>query len=383
MPNLIKGSSILIVDDIAQNLEVLGNTLKNSDFHIAIAINGEQALRIAEAKLPDLILLDVTMPGINGYEVSRRLKANPATEKIPIIFITAKNRPEEIIEGFQAGCVDYITKPFNQQELLARVFTHLELKKSREDIELRKEVESKLREAKNNAEEISRLKSSIINNLSHEFRTPLISVIGFAQILSDSVEDQDYSDMAGNILQAGRRLLITLNSILALSELEAGKIKASGEVCDLNDAALQISYLLKADAEVKNLSFDILPSQDASLCLVDRTLFDQVLIYVLDNAIKYTETGGITLQVSTESDIHNNAWAKLTVSDTGIGIRESDQKKIFEEFRQVSEGYTREFEGTGLGLTIAKKMMHLMNGRISVKSTPGKGSVFTLLLPAP
>ncbi|MGE5680359.1 MAG: response regulator, partial [Bacillota bacterium] len=193
--DIISNSVILVVDDVPQNLEVLGTLLRGRGFKVAFASDGEQAIKSATAKVPDLILLDVSMPGMDGFEVCRILKETPETFHIPVIFLTAKSETEEVVKGFDCGGVDYIIKPFKPAELISRVTTHLELKKSREDIALRKVVEQKLKAAKEKAEELSRLKSSLLNNMSHEFRTPLISIIGYSQMMFDEIEDSEQKKM--------------------------------------------------------------------------------------------------------------------------------------------------------------------------------------------
>ncbi|MEI7812556.1 MAG: hybrid sensor histidine kinase/response regulator [Ignavibacteria bacterium] len=376
-----KGSVILIVDDISENLEILGTVLRERNFQVAFASDGNQAIKSALSISPDLILLDISMPGIDGYHTCEKLKSSEATRHIPVIFLTARTAHEDIVKGFEMGGVDYITKPFNSTELIARVVTHLDLKKSKEDIELRKIVEEQLSNAKTKAEELSRFKSSLLGNLSHEFRTPLIGIIGFAQMLNDWATDPEFLMMIDSIYNSGKRLLSTLNSILDLSELEAGNLKANINEFNLSDIVQSVARLFKTDALRKQLSLIIEITDVGIIGLIDKALFDQVLIYVIDNAIKYTETGSITIKVKKETDMQDNSWGVISITDTGTGIPAGARELIFEEFRQASEGFTREFDGIGLGLTIAKKMLSLMNGKIELNSELGKGTDIKITIP--
>ncbi|MEI7811592.1 MAG: hybrid sensor histidine kinase/response regulator [Ignavibacteria bacterium] len=380
--DLIKDSVILIADDIPENLEVLGNILKKNEFQVAIAVNGNQTIKVATTKLPDLILLDIAMPDIDGYQVCKILKGLPETRHIPIIFLTSKVDSADIIKGFEVGCVDYITKPFNHEELLARVFTHLELKKTKEDIILRKAIEAELREAKAKAEELNQFKSSLLGNMSHEFRTPLIGIIGYSQFLSEELQNEEHFHLVEAINQSGIRLLTTLNSLLRFSELEAGKLQATLIEKDLNKVTENILGYFATEAHEKNISLRFMVGEPVLHCLLDSTLFDQALIYIIDNAIKFTNEGSVSIETGKFVDEENRYWGKVSVIDTGIGIDLDNQDRIFEEFRQASEGTTRKFEGTGLGLTLAKKMIALMNGKINVSSKVGTGTTFTILLPA-
>lgn len=244
------------------------------------------------------------------------------------------------------------------------------------DISDRKKYEAGLKSAVEKAEEMNRIKSNFLANMSHELRTPMTGILGFADILSKTLEDPEQKEMAEVIFKGGKRLTSTLNMILDLSKIEAEKIEVDLKPSSLSGIIAESIKLFEVTAKEKNLnlSYEI---RDEIISLVDARLLDQVLSNLIKNAVIYTEKGSIN--VSLENKVIDNCeYAEISISDTGIGIPEKSLDVIFEPFRQVSEGWTRSFEGTGLGLTISKKFVELMNGNISVMSTVGKGTTFIL-----
>lgn len=250
----------------------------------------------------------------------------------------------------------------------------------KEDITEKKEMEFELKRALDSAEEASRLKSTLLSNMSHELRTPLTGIIGFASLLRDELNNAEHVDIVDKILKSGKRLLVTLNSILNLSEIESGTFPIN--ITEFNLASYTKYFLTNYDktAAEKSLSFNI-EIQDEEICAVgDENLYKQILLHIVDNAFKFTPAGSVRIVVTSNQD-SNNLQAVVKVIDTGIGIAKEDQTKIFREFRQLSEGIRRNFEGSGLGLAVAKKMAKLMNGDITVESELGKGSTFSIILP--
>lgn len=251
----------------------------------------------------------------------------------------------------------------------------------KEDITEKKEMEFELKRALDSAEEASRLKSTLLSNMSHELRTPLTGIIGFASLLRDELTNAEHIDIVDKILKSGKRLLITLNSILNLSEIESGTFPIN--INEFNLASYTKYFLTNYDktAAEKSLSFNV-EILDSEICAVgDENLYKQILLHLVDNAIKFTPRGSVKVIVTSSVDSSNNYSAIVKVVDTGIGIAKEDQLKIFKEFRQLSEGIRRNFEGSGLGLAVAKKMAKLMNGDITVESELGIGSTFTIILP--
>lgn len=234
--------------------------------------------------------------------------------------------------------------------------------------------------AKEAAESMSKLKSNFLANMSHELRTPLIAILGYTEILSDEVDDKDWLDMVETIMQSGKRLLETLNLILDLSKIEADKIQINKVELNFADEINQTINLLKPFADRKNLYLKSFIPENAITINADKRLLQSVITNLINNGIKYTNKGGVTVSLET-FEKNESLCTALIVSDTGIGIAEEDQSVVFDEFRQVSEGYNRSFEGAGLGLTITKKFVEKMGGTITLESTPGNGSVFTVVFP--
>lgn len=248
------------------------------------------------------------------------------------------------------------------------------------DISLIKKTEQTLIDAKNRAEEMNRLKSNFLANMSHELRTPLISILGFAEILIDSSEDSSIQESSKNILYGGRRLLETLNVILQFSRIEAEKVVLTVELFDVVSSIRGITEKYKIFAQQKNIKLFFENEADECFAETDKVLFEEILSQILNNAIKFTNEGKVIV-VLKKDEADFAKYFTIEISDSGIGIAPENCKIIFDEFRQVSEGVTRGYEGLGLGLTIVKKYTSLLKGSIEVHSELGVGSTFTLHFP--
>ena len=248
------------------------------------------------------------------------------------------------------------------------------------DITETKILESELKEAKEKAEYAARLKNNFFTNISHELRTPLVGILGFAEILRNEINQPELSDMAEMIFTSGKRLMETLNSVLDLSKLEANKLELNLTEINLNNFLDENLKFFQSLIAKKGLVLTVKSLDQNIFVLADEQLLYQILNNLIGNAIKYTEKGTITVEVKIVNKNYID-YASLSVIDTGIGIKKENLKTIFEEFRQVSEGLSRQFEGTGLGLTITKKFIELMSGEINVESKFGKGSTFIVLFP--
>jgi PAS domain S-box-containing protein len=248
------------------------------------------------------------------------------------------------------------------------------------DVTIRKNTETQLREAKEKAEEMSKLKSNFLANMSHEIRTPLVGILGFAELLKEKLTEKQNLEMADRILISANRLMDTLNLLLDLSRIEARKVDLNLQPYRIPELVESQVLLFEAVAERKNLFLNTEIKDQNLLASVDEQIFRQIINNLINNALKYTYTGGVTVIVdSIEED--SKPFVEIKVRDTGIGIPEDSLGLIFQEFRQVSEGFNRHFEGTGLGLTITKNFVETMNGKINVMSTVGSGSTFTILFP--
>ena len=245
------------------------------------------------------------------------------------------------------------------------------------DISERKNYENSLITAKEKAEEMNRMKSNFLNNMSHEIRTPMVAILGYAQLVLSEIEAPDQQEMMKGIVNSSRRLMETINSILDLSRIESGKVELEYKKINLVTETKEIIERLSILAEQKGLYLKFSTREDLIFSSLDVNLYDQIVENLIGNAIKYTEKGGIIVEV-TKLFVNGENWSVLNVIDTGIGIPHESLEIIFEEFRQVSEGIGRRFEGSGLGLTITKKYVDMMNGKISVESRFGRGSVFSV-----
>lgn len=396
--------NILIVDDNPINLEVLSESLTQKGFQVAVAVDGLSALEQVQYHLPALILLDIMMPEIDGFETCRRLKNNPTSADIPIIFMTALADTENKLRGFSLGAVDYITKPFHQEEVLARVKMQLKLhnltkileeqnQRLKTEIEQREITESLLKEAKKKADQANKAKSEFLANMSHEVRTPLNGILGYAQILQMSKNLTEKEHKGINIIQqCGSHLLTLINDILDLSKIEAQRMDLYPTSFHFPSFLQGVAEIFSIRAEQKKISFIYqLDPELPNGIHADEKRLRQVLINLLGNSIKFTEHGAVTLRVKAtksnkaESNPNHqqpNVTINFQVEDTGVGISPDKLDKIFLPFEQAGDGKTQA-EGTGLGLAITRNILALMNTRIQVTSQVGKGSIFSFDLEIP
>jgi PAS domain S-box-containing protein len=248
------------------------------------------------------------------------------------------------------------------------------------DISDRKKAENELIEAKEKAEEMSRLKSNFLSNMSHELRTPLVGILGFAEILEDEITNEVHKEMINKITQGAGRLSLTLNQILDLSKIETNTSSIEWAVIDLSLVISEVIKIYSIAALKNHLLIKSSFAQPELLIWGDEKMVFSIFNNLINNAVKYSSAGEISINSFVETD-ESGKFIIVKVADTGIGIPEDKLEIIFEEFRQVSEGLSRGYEGTGLGLTICKKFINLLNGSISVESEQGKGSTFTVRFP--
>jgi two-component system, sensor histidine kinase len=360
-------SKILIVDDVQLNLDLMKDILSEKGYQIATAINGKSAIAKVKAHKFDLILLDVILPDIDGFEVCSHIKSNLQTQDIPIIFLTAKKEKDSIIQGFNLGAVDYIPKPFSKEELLARVNLHLTLRKYQNELIHSKEM----------AEASAKAKAIFLANISHEIRTPMNGIIGMIDILKRTpltAEQLEYIDIIGI---SGENLLMIINDVLDFSKIEAGQITFEHIRFNLCDEINEVIKILRYKAIQKNLdlSFEVAPDVPP-LLIGDPLRLKQVLINLCNNSIKFTEQGYVQVSVKLVDSNECAVRLQFDVKDTGIGISPENQLKLFKSFSQADVSTTRKFGGTGLGLAISKNLVHLMGGEIGIISSEGKGAIF-------
>jgi two-component system sensor histidine kinase/response regulator len=390
---------VLVVDDIEKNLQLIGNLLQDKGVNILLANNGTKALSAAQKKIPDLILLDIAMPEMDGYEVCKRLKENEATSKIPIIFLTAKNETEDIVKGFAYGAVDYITKPFNKDELISRVFTHLELKKSRDIIseqnhrltaqnvrilEHTQQVEQlnqKLNKQNQELKEANATKDKFFSIVSHDLRSPFSSIISFTDLLIQSIDEfnkEKLQDFAIHLKESTENTYKLLENLLNWARAQRGKLTFNPEKIDLYTLVNENIKLLDTIAKEKNLYLSASNFEEVYV-IADADMINTVIRNLFSNAIKFTKQGG-AIQAKCEYLPEDDLIA-VSISDNGIGMDDETLNKLFDLSEHHTTRGTNNEPGTGLGLILCKEFIELNSGTIQVKSEQGKGSSFTFTLP--
>lgn len=504
--------TILLVDDKPENLFALEKLLQKDGRKFLKATSGKAALKLAYNNDIALILLDVQMPEMNGFEVANVLKSNPKTSGISIVFVTAISKEEKyVLKGYEQGAIDYLFKPLDVEVTKAKVSTYLrlyqqqkeleeknvilenlaslvdnsmditcifhvksfrivevnntfenilgykpetvigtslieyfnqedlietkkivkeELKRKSEifvfenrvkcadgiekwmrwkiiikngkcfanasDITIRKQTERKLSEnltylvkmnkelaeAKRLAEESVKVKQDFMANMSHEIRTPMNAIIGFTNLLLNSELTEEQKKFLTNIKDSGENLIVIINDILDFSKIEAGKLTIEKSEFDLDKLLEILIEMFKPKAEEKGL--DLILEKEASLprlFLGDSVRINQVLMNLISNSLKFTSEGFVKVSLSFRSQEGKDMDIAFSVSDTGIGISKEKQESIFESFTQEKSDTTRKYGGTGLGLTIVKKLVTLMGGTVTLESVPGEGSIFKFNLP--
>jgi two-component system sensor histidine kinase/response regulator len=360
---------VLVVDDVLNNVQIVGSILGAAGYQVVPATNGEQALRYARDPAPDLILLDVMMPDMDGFEVCRRLKSSPETSGIPIIFLTAVVDSEQVVKGLEMGAVDYVAKPFNRAELLARVRTHLELKFSRETLQ---RTTCKLRELNNE-------KSEFLGIVAHDLKSPISNFIGLADLMLGNPEpdQKERRDICEAILRESRRLLQLVENLLNIDALERGEIKLNLEAFDLAESAQNVGLSLNARAAAKSQTITLEKAASCGRTYADPLVTFQVLDNLVSNALKFSPAGtSVRLKIS-----ENDGAVVCEVQDEGPGLSAADHKLLFGKFARLSARPTGNESSTGLGLSIVKKLVEAMNGSVWCTSTKGHGANFMIKLP--
>lgn len=390
---MIGAKLVLIVDDNHDVREYVSGIL-SEHYVVHTAVDGIDGLEKVASLNPDLVISDVMMPRMDGNELCQRIKQNLDYDHIPVILMTARATNELKIEGLEMGADDYIAKPFNARELLVRarnlmVIRHQEkqLKGLNESLEQkvadqltqmlseRLKYEEELVQAKEKAEASSRLKSNILDNVNHEFRTPLAGIIGSAEILEMDVADP-LQEFVGFIKQSAYRLQSTLDAVVDLSALESENINLDLEVVDFVKVLEDSVSRLKPVAIRKGLQFYAQLENKAAPILADERALENVLDHLIDNAVKFTHDGKIQIAIDQDAD-----HVTMTLQDTGIGIASEFMPKLFDAFVQESDGISRSYEGIGIGLTIAHKLIEQMDGSLELESQKNEGTTVTLSFP--
>jgi len=382
---------LLVVDDLPENVEVIGEFLA-PDYDIQCAFSGPEALDLLAQHTPDLILLDVMMPGMDGYSVCEALKRDARTAGVPVIFVTAGNDAASETRALAAGGVDFIHKPVNRDVVRARVGVHLALRERERlllrlndeleqlNAELEERVEERtqgLRDAMIQAEAAHRAKTLFLANVSHELRTPMNGILGFAGLLKGQIGEPRLRERVEKIEHSGLQLLGVVNSIIDVARLEAGKVHLQSADFFLSTLLEGVEALWRGRAQAKGLQLALEVDPDLPATLVgDAVRLGHVLRNLVGNAIKFSSAGCVTLRARLVRAIKETVMVRFEVEDQGIGIEPELQSAIFGLFEQGDNSSTRRYEGAGLGLAICQHLVRLMGGQVGVDSTPGAGSRF-------
>lgn len=391
--NIVK---VLLVDDDELDRRLVKLVLVQAQGNVRFNVETAASLYDALGKLQtgsyDIILEDLNLADCRGTEIVEKVSA--AVPNVPIVVLTGFDDEEAGLEAIRAGAEDYLVKGSGLEYTLVKTIRYaIERKKSKASlIEAKRELEQtnarllqttiKANKLAQEAEKANVAKSQFLANISHEIRTPMNAIIGFGEVLAEEQLGETQKGYVNLILDSAKRLLLLINDILDFSRIEAGRMKVEKTECDIQELAANIESLMRPEAAAKNLEFNVVCKPNAVLLIrSDPLKIRQCLINLVSNAIKFTEHGRVELLIDT-TEQNKKPFIKFVVSDTGIGIPADKHEAIFEVFTQADGSMTRKYGGTGLGLAVTRQLARLLGGGIELTSQVGKGSTFTLLIPA-
>lgn len=363
---------ILLVDDVIDNLDMLTDMLENQGYQVKVALGGQEALNQIEIEHPNIILLDIQMPNMDGYEVCRRIKANPETQDIPVIFLSALSETKDIVKGFDVGGVDYVSKPFKFREVLARVANQINLSRQRKEIEFLRERDKQQFEA------LAKIKNNFLYGTAHDLKNPLTGLLLYTQLLRSTPPDnkEEIADVANGIELSARKMQSLITDILDLAQMQVGD--------QMNFIELPLQPIIESVcknftilAREKDINCNLDMPEETINYPIDASYFERMLDNLVSNAIKYTPSGGnVSILLEDCGD-----RLEISIADTGLGIPKDDIPKLFDAFFRVKTKSHRQESGTGLGLSMVAAIVDDHNGTIYVESEEGAGSTFVISLP--
>ena len=366
-----KDFKILIVDDIPKNIQILGGILMAENYDIYIAKDGKSALTQVDKVDFDLILLDIMMPEMDGYEVCEIIKQNPAKREIPIIFLTAKTDEESIVKAFEMDAVDYVTKPFNVAELLARVKTHLKLRYS----------QKKLISKNHELQQAIDTKNKFFSIISHDLRSPLSALVDLSGLMQDYLDDYNSDELRATlnlIHESSEGSLNLLENLLVWARAQTGSLNFEPYIIEVKPLLISMQKFYSHVSQKKDISIDC-ECDDNIYAFADEKMVRTIIRNLINNAIKFTKIDGkILLNANLKNDeIH------ISIRDNGVGIDKDRISLLFREDVQSSTKGTEQESGTGLGLILVDTFVKINGGKIVVKSEENKGTIFSFTLPLP
>lgn len=357
-------ANVLIVDDVPDNLKILSDILKSEGHKVRPVLSGIQALQVAEIEKPDIILLDIMMPDFDGFEVCQHLKKNPYLQDIPIIFISALNNTNDIVKALQLGGVDYITKPFQAEEVTARVSTHLKIcRQNRELVQLNKE------------------KDKFLSIIAHDLHGPLgtfAELTGMMVNESFHMTEEKKNNLMQRISQSSRNLCGLLENLLKWSKLQNGHIQFDPQALPLKNEVISALETISESAVKKSIEI-VTEFPDEIEVFADKNMLQTILRNLISNAVKFTPRGGRVTVFAVREDRN----VAITIKDTGIGMRKEILDTLFNIDSKNQRPGTEGEPSTGLGLILSKEFVENQGGKIYAESESGRGSVFQFSLPSP
>jgi len=363
---------LLIVDDVAADFDILLKAI-GDEYVVSIAPDGATALKMIEEFPPDLILLDVVMPEMDGYEVCEKLKANPDTRDIPVIFLTAVTGDDNEEKGLSLGAVDYIAKPYKYALVKARVRNHLALRRSQMELMRQR---NQVADAYQKLRHLEKQRDDLVHMIVHDMRSPLTNISCFLDLLSaGEVNDPEYQKNLGSTREAAINLRDMVSDLLDISRMEADQMPLHRRSCDLAQSVHAAVERLSLLAQESQISVHLPAGRIFAYCDPDVTV--RIIQNLFGNAIKFTPaSGSIRIELAAE-----DRYARISIADTGCGIPPEYHEKVFEKFGQVEDRKNSHRPSTGLGLTFCKMAAEAQGGGIQLESEPGHGATFHVRLP--